>query len=96
MTTENDDFKVVCHKIDSLGTKFDKLEVKLDRNIEVSSERLRHLEMQTAVIENGMATICKDVDSLNDKSNRNDVLVVVGNLIVVAVASVANALGMRE
>ena len=94
--TENADFKVVCHKIDTLGTKFDKLEGKLDRNIEVSSERLRQLEMQTAVIENGMSTICKDVDILNDKSNRNDVIVAVGNMIVVAAASVAAALGLRN
>ncbi|MCK4821421.1 hypothetical protein KA005_36990 [bacterium] len=93
---ENAEFKVVCHKIDSLGRKFDKLDDKLDKNIEVSSGRLRELEKQTAVIENGMKAICKDVDDLQGKSNRNDVFVVVGNLIVVAMASVANALGMRE
>ncbi len=96
MTTENAEFKVVCHKIDTLGTKFDKLEDKLDENIKVSSGRLRELEKQTAVIENGMDAICKDVDSLNDKSNRNDVFVVVGNMIVVGIATVANALGLRE
>ena len=96
MTAENADFKIVCHKIDSLGHKFDKLEDKLDKNIEVSGGRLRELEKQTAVMENGMQAICGDVDDLQDKSNRNDVFVVVGNLIVVAVASVANALGMRE
>lgn len=96
MTTENADFIVVCHKIDSLGIKFDKLEGKLDKNIDVSSERLRQLEMQTAVIENGISTICKDIDGIEQKSNRNDIFLVVGNLFVVAVASVANALGLRE
>ena len=94
--TENASFEVVCHKIDSLGHRFEKLENKLDKRNEVSSERLRELEKQTAVIENGMASICKDVDGLNSKSNRNDVFVVVGNMIVVAAASVANALGLRE
>ncbi|MBE9479818.1 MAG: hypothetical protein IMY80_07615 [Chloroflexi bacterium] len=93
---ENADFKVVCHKIDDLGRKFDKLEIKLDTNIEVSSGRLRELEKQTAVMENGMQAICKDVDGLQEKSNRNDVFVVVGNLIVVATASVASYLGLRE
>ena len=93
---ENEDLKVVCLKIDTLGTRFDKVENKLDKNIEVSSERLRELEKQTAVIENGMGAICKDVDGLNAKSNRNDVLLGVGNLIVVAAASVANALGLRN
>ena len=94
--TDNADFKVVCHKIDTLGTKFDQLEGKLDRNIEVSSERLRHLETQTAVIENSMQAICNDVDNIEQKSNRNDVFLIVGNLFVVAVASVANALGLRD
>ena len=94
--TENASFEVVCHKIDTLGTKFDKLEGKLDSNIDVSSERLRHLETQTAVIETSMKAICKDVDAIEGKSNRNDALVVVGNMIVVAVASVANALGLRD
>ena len=91
--TENADFIVVCHKIDTLGTKFDKLESKLDTNIEVSSGRLRELEKQTAVIETSMVTICKDVDNLQEKSNRNDIIVAVGNMIVVAAASVAAALG---
>ena len=94
--TENADFIVVCHKIDTLGTKFDKLEGTLDENIKVSSGRLRELEKQTAVIENGMKAVCKDVDVLNDKSNRNDIIVAVGNVIVVAAASVAAALGLRN
>ena len=96
MTTGNDDFKVVCHKIDSLGQKFDKLDDKLDKNIEVSSGRLRELEKQTAVIEISMKSICDDVDGLENKSNRNDVFVAVGNIIVVAAATIANALGIRD
>ena len=94
--TENADFVVVCHKIDSLGHRFEKLETKLDKRNDLSSERLRHLETQTAVIENGMKAICKDVEGIEQKSNRNDVFLIVGNLFVVAVASVANALGLRE
>ena len=94
--TENADFIVVCHKIDTLGQRFGKLEDKLDKNIEVSSGRLRELEKQTAVVENGMKAISKDIDAIEGKSNRNDVFVVVGNMIVIAIGSAASYLGLRK
>jgi hypothetical protein len=93
---ENDDLRIVCHKIDALGQKFDKMEDKLDKNIQSSGKRLREIEKVAAVLEKGVQAISTDVDNLQEKSNRNDVLVVIGNVIVVAAASVANALGLRE
>lgn len=96
MPAENADFKVVCHKIDSLGRKFDKLEIKLDKNIETSSNRLRELEKQTAVMEANQKVICGDIDHLQEKSNRNDAIVAVGNLVVVAIATIVNALGIKK
>ena len=94
--TEAADLKVVCHKIDSLGERMGRIEAILDKNIEASNDRLRELEKQTAVMEKGVQAICDDVDNLQEKSNRNDVLVVIGNLIIVVAASIANAFGMRE
>ena len=70
--------------------------IEINGKIDKSSEKLNNLNVQMAVVEKGQKSICKDIDSLEDKSNRNDVFVVIGNMIVVAVASVANILGMRD
>jgi ABC-type phosphate transport system auxiliary subunit len=70
--------------------------IEINGKIDNSNVTLNDLNVKTAVIEKGQKSICDDVDGLQEKSNRNDVLVVIGNLIVVAVASVANALGMRD
>ena len=100
MTEIDGDLKVVCLKIDTLTIKVDRMDSKLEKNIEISSDRLRELEKHTALMEKGCVdgrdTLIKDIDELKAKSNRNDIFVVIGNMIVVAVASVANALGMRE
>ena len=70
--------------------------IEINGKIDNSTVQLNDLNVKMAVVEKGQESICENVDDLQDKSNRNDVLVVIGNLIVVAVASVANALGMRE
>ncbi len=70
--------------------------IEINGKIDTSSEKLNDLNVKMAVVEKGQESICENIDDLQDKSNRNDVLVVIGNFIVVAVASVANALGMRD
>ncbi|GAG89626.1 unnamed protein product [marine sediment metagenome] len=64
--------------------------IEINGKIDNSNTTLNDLNVKTAVIEKGQKSICKEVDDLQDKSNRNDVFVVIGNMIVLAVASAVN------
>ena len=70
--------------------------IEINGKIDKSSEKVNAIDVKMAVVEKGQKSICKDIDKMENKSNRNDIFVVIGNLIVVTVASVANALGLRE
>jgi hypothetical protein len=70
--------------------------IEINGKIDNSTEKLNDLNVKMAVVEKGQESSCENIDDLQDKSNRNDVLVVIGNLIVVAGATIANALGMRN
>ena len=70
--------------------------VEINGKMDETNKTLNGLTVKTAVIEKGQESFDKAIEGLQQKSNRNDVFVVVGNMIVVAVASVANALGLRD
>jgi hypothetical protein len=70
--------------------------IEINGKIDDSNEKLNVLNVKTAVIEEGQKNFGKDIEGLQQKSNRNDVFVVIGNLIVVAAATVANVLGIRD
>jgi methyl-accepting chemotaxis protein len=55
------DWKIVCHKIDTLTVKVDKIE----DNTENSKDRLREAEKQSALQAQAMGTICKKVEDLD-------------------------------
>ena len=93
--TDNDGrvtLAVISNQIENIQDDVTEINGKIDD----SNAQLNTLNIKTAVIEKGQENFDKAIDNLQQKSNRNDVFVVIGNLIVVAVASVANALGMRE
>ena len=83
---------VISNQIENIQEDVSEINGKIDG----SAVQLNGLTVKMAVVEKGQESICENIDDLQDKSNRNDIFVVIGNLIVVAVASVANALGMRE
>ena len=83
---------VISNQIENIQEDVIEINGKVDKSV----EKLNNLDVKMAVVEKGQKSICEDIDDIQEKSNRNDVFVVIGNLIVVAVASVANALGLRE
>ena len=96
MVITDDDGRVTLAVISNQIGHIQEDVIEINGKIDNSTGQLNDLNVKMAVVEKGQKSICKDIDNLQDKSNRNDVFVVIGNLIVVAVASVANVLGMRE
>ena len=83
---------VISNQIENIQDDVTEINGKIDE----SNKGINDLNIKTAVIEKGQESFGKEIDVLQQKSNRNDALVVIGNLIVVGVATVANALGLRE
>ncbi len=95
MTSLKDDggmLAVISNQIENIQDDVTEINGKID----TSNKGINDLNIKTAVIEKGQESFGKEVDALQQKSNRNDALVVIGNLIVVGIATVANALGLRE
>jgi len=94
------DWKIVCHKIDTLTVKVDKMDEKLEKNIEISSDRLRELEKHTALMEKGCVdgrdALRRDVKELKDRSIRNDVISSVAGAITGAGIAIATYLGLKQ
>ena len=94
------DLKIICHKIDTLTVKVDKIDATLEKTVEVSSDRLRELEKHTALMEKGCVDgrdgLRRDVEELKDKSNRNDVISSVAGAITGAGIAIATYMGLRQ
>ena len=80
-----DDVTEINGKIDESNKKIDK-----------SNEGINELNIKTAVIEKGQENFGKEIDDLQQKSNRNDGLVFLGNSIEIAVASFIAYFGLRK
>jgi hypothetical protein len=63
---------------------------------ETANVTLNNLTVKTAVIEEGQKNFGKEIDALQQKSNRNDGLVFIGNSIEIAVASIIAYFGLRK
>ena len=96
MAAKDDDgnvtLAVISNQIEHIQGDVTEINGKIDK----SNEGINALNIKTAVIEKSQEGFGKEVDALQQKSNRNDALVVIGNLIVIAGATIANALGLRE
>ena len=93
--TENDGrvtLAVISNQIENIQTDVSEINGKIDN----SNDQLNALNVKTAVIEKGQENFGKEIDNLQQKSNRNDAFVVIGNMIVLMVASIANYLGLRK
>ena len=96
MTVTDDDGKVTLAVISNQIENIQGDVTTIKGDIASSNVKLNDLTVKTAVIEEGQKNFGKEIDALQQKSNRNDVFVVVGNMIVVAVGSVATFFGLRE
>lgn len=70
----NSDIKVLAEKIDNLASLFIKLEKKQDTYHKESQERLRLAETQLALFEQSAKAICGDVETLEERQDKNDLL----------------------
>ena len=83
---------VISNQIENIQGDVTKINGKIDN----SNNQLNDLTVKTAVIEKGQESFDKAIEGLQQKSNRNDVFVVIGNMIVVAIGSAASYFGIRK
>ena len=70
----NSDIKVLAEKLDNLTSLFLKLEKKQDTYYAESQDRLRLAETQLALFEQSAKAICGDVETLEERQDKNDLL----------------------
>ena len=93
--TDNDGrvtLAVISNQIENIQTDVGEINGKMDE----TNKALNGLTVKTAVIEKGQESFDKAIEGLQQKSNRNDVFVIIGNMIVVAIGSAASYLGIRK
>lgn len=83
---------VISNQIE--GIQGDVTEIK--GKIDGANKGINDLNIKTAVIEKGQENFGKEIDALQQKSNRNDVFVFIGNSIEIAVASFVTYFGLRK
>ena len=69
---------------------------EINGKIDESNKGINELNVKTAVIEKGQENFGKEIDALQQKSNRNDGLVFIGTSIEIAVASFIAYIGLRK
>jgi len=83
---------VISNQIE--GIQGDVTEIK--GKVDGANKGINDLNIKTAVIEKGQEGFGKEINDLQQKSNRNDVFVFLGNSIEIAVASIATYFGLRD
>lgn len=83
---------VISNQIE--GIQGDVTEIK--GKVDGANKGINDLNIKTAVIEKGQESFGKEIDALQQKSNRNDVFVFLGNSIEIAVASFVTYFGLRK
>ena len=83
---------VISNQIEGIQGDVTEINGKIDK----SNEGINNLNIKTAVIEKGQENFGKEIDALQQKSNRNDYLVFIGNSIEIAVASFIAYIGLRK
>ena len=93
--TENDgrvSLAVISNQIENIQEDVIEINGKIDN----STGQLNDLNIKMAVVETGQDNFDNIIEGLQQKSNRNDAFVMVGNMFMLAVASAANYLGLRK
>jgi septation ring formation regulator EzrA len=70
----NSDIRVLASKLDNLKTLIEKLEQKQDSYHSESQERLQIAETQLALFEQSTKIICGDIENLEERQDKNDLL----------------------
>ena len=91
-----DQISLVGQKIDTLSDNFEKSEKKWDKYIESSDNRLRQVELQTALQEQSAKTICKKIEDLDDDVKRINLLSKIIGGIASGLAVIAAAIGLSN
>ncbi len=83
---------VISNQIEGIQGDVTDIKGKVDG----ANKGINDLNIKTAVIEKGQEGFGKEIDDLQQKSNRNDIFVFLGNSIEIAVASIATYFGLRD
>ena len=92
MVAADDDGRVTLAVIRNQIENIQEDVIEINGKVDACNENLNVLNIRTAVIEKGQKDFCDDIGDLQQKSNRNDIFVVIGNTIALAVASIANVI----
>ena len=86
----------MTHEIKQATAAIDKIDDKLDKNIDVNNDRLREAEKQSALQEQSLQTICKKVEALDDDVKKISLVSKVIGGIAGGLAVVAAAIGISK
>ena len=96
----NGDTKLILHRLGQIEGQIDFLITDLKTKAAVSEERLRHLEINQAVLtkshETMMTTVCADIEELKNHVKRNDILSAIIGAIGAWIASLLTFLGLNK
>lgn len=96
MADYNGDLKLVAHQLGEVNKSIDKLDTRLEANIEVTNDRLREGEKQSALHAQSLVTITEKVESLdNDVKKISLVSKIIGG-IAGGLAVIAAAIGISK
>ncbi len=92
----NGDLKLVAHQLGEMNKKIDKVDTRLETNIEVNNKRLSEGEKQSALHAQSLEAITEKVGSLdNDVKRINLVSKIIGG-IAGGLAVIAAAIGISK
>jgi hypothetical protein len=92
----NGDLKLVAHQLGEMNVKIDKLDTRLETNIEVNNDRLREGEKQSALHALSLEIITDKVESLDSDVKRISLVSKVIGGITGGLAVVAAAIGINK
>lgn len=99
-TTLNGDTKIILHRLDELSATVQEIKEQLKATQAIGDERIRTLEIRQAVLiksqENCANQVCSQVEKLETKINRNDVLGSVLGAVGAWIAAVLTYLGLSS
>jgi len=96
MTATDNDGKVTLAVISNQIENIQGDVTEINGKIDGANQGINDLNIKTAVIEKGQESFGKEIDALQQKSNRNDIFVFLGNSIEIAVASFVAYFGLRK
>ncbi len=92
----NGDLKLVAHQLGEVNKSIDKLDTRLEANIEVTNDRLREGEKQSALHAQSLDTNTKKIEALDSDVKRINLVSKIIGGIAGGLAVIAAAIGISK